>query len=107
LRDRFSSVSCSQGLVLPTVIFGVPIDRGEALNFHAAEVQSAQDQIEAASVYSVDAGDLPLSTTRQNNDAGRSSADQSAAAWNFSDRLKKRLGYTGLLTIGDPSRFST
>ncbi|APD48519.1 circadian clock protein KaiA [Synechococcus sp. CS-602] len=99
-RDALQRL-CSKGLVLPTVILG-PIT-GQ-LDFHAAEVHLAQDQLEQLS-YSVDAAISRFLRRDQNNDQADPDADQSAAPWNFSDRLKKRLGYTGLLYKRDPSRF--
>ena len=91
----------SMGLVLPTVILG-PVT-GQ-LDYHAAEVHLAKDQLAQLS-YSLDAAISRFLRRGQVTDPDVASEAGLAEKWRFSDRLKERLGYLGVFYKRDPSRF--
>ena len=90
-----------KGLVLPTVILG-PVTG--LVEYHAAEVHLAKDQLEQLS-YSLDAAISRF--LRRGQSMGPDDANETgwAEKWRFSNRLKERLGYLGVFYKRDPSRF--
>nr|WP_311133768.1 MULTISPECIES: circadian clock protein KaiA [unclassified Synechococcus] len=91
----------SLGLVLPTVILG-PVT-GQ-LDFHAAEVHLAKDQLPQLS-YSLDAAISRFLRRGQVAEPETASEAGIPQKWKFSDRLKERLGYLGVFYKRDPNRF--
>ena len=91
----------SQGLLLPTVILG-PVT-GQ-VQYHAAEVHLATDQLEQLS-YSLDAAISRFLRRGQSSGPPEGTGAGWAENWRFTERLKERLGYLGVFYKRDPSRF--